>query len=86
MTDAVEAEATSEAVSFDWDGTAYEVLDRSEWTLETREALERGNYTVAIHGLVGDAQWNRLKRAKGADPIEVMNVISKALGFVSSGE
>ncbi|TMZ68673.1 hypothetical protein EMG21_28445 [Klebsiella pneumoniae] len=59
-----------------------------EWDLETAEAHERGNMTLAIAGMVGQEAWQQIKAqgAKVKDLKDIADQIAKAYGFESMGE
>jgi hypothetical protein len=87
VTDAVEAEVTAAPLTFEWGGDTWTATPSEKWSFETIEAWEQGNLATAIHGVVGDAQWRRLKRqATREDLTEILGLIASTLGFADAGE
>ncbi|MGI5222170.1 hypothetical protein [Nocardia sp. CA-290969] len=75
-------------VSVEFDGRYYEIpAEPLDWPLDAAEAFEQGKATTAIHALLGDVQWAKL-RLRGyrlRDFNELFDRLARAGGFDTAG-
>lgn len=70
-------------------GQSFRLPDSADdWDLETAEAYERGQFTVAMAGIVGSEAWSQIKSmgAKVRDLNEIADQVARLYGFESMGE
>lgn len=76
--------------SLGWRGITFTFpVDMDEWPADAVEAFEQGQAMSAVHALLGDRQWQAVKRVSKrtvGDVSDLAAEIAKAAGFTSLGE
>lgn len=80
---AAKAEATSERISFEWNGEEFTVIPTSEWPFEALEAYEDGKVTQFLRAILGPEEYAHFKslRPRTADLESFVDTIQAALGI-----
>lgn len=80
---AAKAEALNEPITFEYDGTEYEIPASDDWSIETLEALEDGKALRFTRELLGANQWRafRLKHSTARELGELSEALAKAAGL-----
>lgn len=75
----LESEAELSEITFDFDGENYTAPHPKRWPIEVVEAQEEGRVTIAVRGLLGEAQYSKFKKGKSRTLDDLDKFVEKLL-------
>ncbi|HET8581771.1 MAG TPA: hypothetical protein VFL65_00855 [Jatrophihabitans sp.] len=90
MSNDTEPTAEPDVAAVEWRGRTFTFpADVEDWPAEAVEAFEQDKAMTAVHAVLGDKQWQAVRRVSGGtvrEVVELFELLAKAAGFDDAGE